>query len=205
MNIRTLHYVSGIVLSLFIGVHLCNHVWAIFGIEQHISLMENLRWVYRNIFVEVVLLAAVVVQVVSGITLVRKRRGTPKLGWDRWHIGSGLYLAFFLLLHTSAVVMGRWVLHLDTNFYFGAAGMNAFPTCLFFIPYYTLAIMALTIHIAAIHHQKMAHNILGWTPHRQSLGIVFAGMVVTFLVLWGMTQGFGGVVVPQAYQILQGK
>jgi hypothetical protein len=205
MNMRTLHYASGIVLSLFIGMHLCNHAWAILGIEQHISLMENLRLVYRNIFVEVVLLAAVVLQVVSGITLVRKRKGTPKLGWDRWHIGSGLYLAFFMLFHTSAVVIGRWVLHLDTNFYFGAAGINAFPTCLFFVPYYILAIMAFFTHFAAIHRKKMERTILGISPSGQSMGILILGGIVTFLVFWGMTQWFQGVDVPAAYEILQEK
>jgi hypothetical protein len=202
---RRIHYLSGIVLSFFIGLHLTNHLVGMWGVDAHIAWMENLRPIYRNIFSEIVLLAAVGAQVWSGIALVRQRRGTPKIGWDRGHIWSGLYLSFFLIFHVSAVMMGRFVMQLDTNFYFGAAGMNAFPTCLFFVPYYVLAIMAFFTHIAAINSKKMARNIFGISPSGQSVGILIVGGLVTFLVLWGMTQGFQGVAVPAGYEVLQGK
>ena len=205
MNLRRIHYFSGIVLSIFVGMHLFNHIWAILGIEKHISLMAILRLVYRNIFVEVLLLAVVFGQVITGFALVRKHKGISRIGWDRWHIWSGLYLSFFLLFHCLAVLAGRSILHLDTNFYFGAAGMSAFPTGLFFVPYYILAIMSFFTHIAAVHSKKMERNLLGISPHQQSLGIVLMGAFVLILVLWGMTQGFTGVDVPQGYEVLQGK
>ncbi len=205
MNVRRIHYFTGIGLCLFIGMHLFNHVWGIRGIEAHISMMENLRLFYRNILVEVLLLGAAFMQAISGILLARKLRGTPKTRWDKLHIWSGYYLAYFLVFHSGAVLVGRNFLHLDTNYYFGVAGINSFPTCLFFIPYYILAVMSVTGHIAAIHRKKMERNILGLTPHRQSVVILLLGVVLTFFVFWGLTQGFQGVTVPQPYEILQGK
>jgi hypothetical protein len=202
---RRIHYFSGIVLSIFIGMHLCNHAWGILGIDRHIALMDSFRAIYRNTIGELLLLAAVLAQAITGLGLVRKLRGTPKTTWDKLHIGSGLYLAFFLLLHTSAVLMGRIVLHLDTNFYFGAAGINTFPLSLFFVPYYILAVMSMATHIASVHRKKVSRNLLGLSPQRQAVGIVLVGAIITFIVFWGMTQGFQGVDVPAAYEILQGK
>jgi hypothetical protein len=40
-------------------------------------------------------------------------------------------MALFLIIHVSAVLTGRFILHLDTNFYFGVAGINNFPFSLF--------------------------------------------------------------------------
>jgi hypothetical protein len=154
MTVKKLHYISGLTIAIFVGLHLFNHLCSILGANKHIEIMNLLRVFYRNIFVESILLIAVLVQIISGLKLFWANRKTTISNFEKLHIYSGLYLAIFFIIHLSAVLGGRLVLHLDTNFYFGVAGLNTFPFNLFFIPYYGLAIFALFGHIAAIHNKK---------------------------------------------------
>ena len=202
MTIKKLHYLSGLTITIFIGLHLFNHVCSIFGADKHIEIMNSLRHFYRNIFVETILLVAVLVQIVSGLKLFQANKKTAISNFDKLHIWSGLYLAIFFIIHLSAVLGGRFVLHLDTNFYFGVAGLNSFPLNLFFIPYYGLAIFAFFGHIAAIHNRKMNRSILGLPPIGQAKAILVFGICLTILIFYGLTNHFEGVEIPKEYNIL---
>lgn len=155
MNSKKLHYFSGITISIFVILHLINHLYSLFGADAHIEMMNDLRVVYRNIIAEVVLLLAVVIQVFTGSKLFLKRRKNVLDFFERLQIWTGLYLVIFFLIHLSAVLSGRLILDIDTNFYFGVAGLNTFPLNLFFIPYYGLAIISFFGHISAVHSKKM--------------------------------------------------
>lgn len=205
MQTKKLHHFSGLFIALFVALHLFNHLCSLGGAAQHIAMMETLRPVYRNVFAEGLLLAAVAVQVVSGIRLFRATRVPRRKDFASLQRWSGLYLAMFLLIHLSAVMAGRYVLNLDTNFYFGVAGLNTFPFNLFFIPYYGLAVTAFFAHIAAVHQQKMRQSILGLSPGAQAKAILFIGILLTIVLMYGLTNGFRGVVIPEAYEVLIGK
>ena len=201
IRIRKIHFASGLTLSVFIGLHLMNHLASIAGSDQHIELMKMLRNFYRTPIIEFLLFAAVLVQISSGIRLFLSKRKTNKVGFELLHIYTGLYLASFLVIHVSAVLAGRFILHLDTNFYFGAAGLNSFPVNLFFIPYYSLAILSFFGHIAAIHHCKMKNAIWGVSVDGQSKAILILGALVMLLILYGMTNGFMGATIPEEYRL----
>ncbi|WP_208861266.1 hypothetical protein [Flavobacterium oncorhynchi] len=159
-----IHYISGLTITVFIGLHLLNRFCSIFGEETYITIMDTLRLFYRNPFVETILVVAVLVQIVSGINLFKMSRKITTSHFEKLQIWTGLYLAFFLIIHVSAVFIARLFLHLDTNFYFGVAGLNTFPFYLFFVPYYGLAILSFFGHIASVHNKKMKNNILSLTP-----------------------------------------
>ena len=124
MSLRRLHALSALLLALFALVHLANHLAGLAGVETHRAVMQALRTVYRQPVVEALLLAVVSFQAVSGLVLVargwKQRRG--RIAWLQ--AGSGLYLAFFLLNHVGAVLAGRGLLGLDTDFHFAAAGFH---------------------------------------------------------------------------------
>lgn len=206
MRIRTqqLHYISGLIMSLFIALHLFNHLSAVGGPEEHIRINNALRPLYRNPVSELLLMLVVLVQVSSGMKLVQRRRKQMQTRWQKAQVYSGLYLAFFLLFHVGAVMAGRYYLHLDTNFYFGTAGLNSFPACLFFIPYYGLAVTSLFVHIAAIHAQKMKQNLLGLRPETQACILLLAGFAVILVLSWGLSNGYRGVDIPEPYRVLTG-
>jgi len=205
MKTKRIHYISGLTITLFVGLHLFNHINSIFGADKHIEIMNSLRLFYRNIFVEAILLLAVLVQIISGLKLFKTNRKIAVSNFDKLHIWTGLYLAIFFIIHLSAVLGGRLFLHLDTNFYFGVAGLNSFPFSLFFIPYYALAIISFFGHIACIHNKKMKVNILGMTPNRQSKFILIFGVFIMILIFYGLTNHFDGVNVPTEYNVLIGK
>jgi hypothetical protein len=205
MPTKKIHYLSGLILSLFIGLHLFNHLCSIAGGEKHIAVMNALRLGYRNLFMEALLLAAVAVQISSGLRLFKIHRKTAVTPFQKLHVWTGLYLALFFIIHVSAVLVGRFILQLDTNFYFGVAGLNAFPSNLFFIPYYGLAVISFFGHVAAIHRQKIKKHLLGLPPDSQALVILAFGVVLTLVVFYGLTNHFNGVTIPEEYNILIGK
>lgn len=205
MTLHRIHYISGLVITAFVALHLINHCFSISGAEKHIEIMTALRHFYRNIFVETILLMAVAIQIFSGIQLFRANRKAAKTFFEKLQIWTGLYLAIFFLIHVSAVFAGRFILQLDTNFYFGVAGLNSFPVNLFFIPYYALAIIAFFGHIAAIHHRKMKKNIVGIPPILQSKLIIVFGVCLAIVIFYGLTNDFRGVQIPPEYKVLTGK
>lgn len=205
MRTRRVHYISGLTITIFIGLHLFNHFSSIFGAEVHIELMQKLRLLYRNVAIESIILIAVFVQIFSGIKLFRSKRKISKGYFEKLQIWTGLYLAFFLVIHVGAVLTGRYILNLDTNFYFGVAGLNTFPINIFFIIYYGLAILSFFGHVSAIHYQKMKKEVLGFTVGQQSNFILILGIIVTGIIFYGLTSGFSGVEIPEEYHILIGK
>jgi hypothetical protein len=202
---KKIHYLSGLFISVFVALHLTNHLAAIGGAEAHINTMQILRPFYRNPVVETLLLMAVVVQIISGIKLWRVARKKSTSFFHQLHIWSGLYMAVFFLIHVGAVMAGRWVLHLDTNFYFGVAGLNYFPSNLFFIPYYVLAILSFFAHVASVHQKKMKHPVLGLSASKQAVCILMLGALVTLAIFYGLTNHFTGVKIPAEYEVLIGK
>ena len=205
MTGRKIHLISGLILSIYIGLHLFNHVCSVYSIDKHIEIMNELRHIYRNVFIETILIITVYIQIISGVGLFIVHRKTAFTSFEKLHIWTGLYLAIFFVIHLSAVLAGRYILHLDTNFYFGAAGINYFPFNLFFIPYYALAIISFFGHIASIYAKKIKLNILNLTPKFQTKIILVFGLIFTLIVFYGLTNHFQGVQIPKEYNILIGE
>ena len=199
--LKKLHYLSGIIISVFVVAHLINHLISLVGIENHIDMMVFLRKIYRNPIIEVILLMGIALQVFSGIKLYLSKRKMLSGFFEKIQIWSGLYLAFFFVAHVGAVMAGRFIQQLDTNFYFGVAGLNAFPAMLYFIPYYGLAVLSFFGHIAAIHLQKMQKSVFGFTPIQQARLILYLGIFVLILIYYGATGGFAGIEIPEEYKM----
>lgn len=197
-----IHYVSGLIMTVFIGLHLFNHLCALWGADMHLEVMALFRKVYRNRGIEFLLLGATLAQVISGLKLFRANRPGNLSGFERLSIYTGLYLAFFLVIHVGAVLAGRTWLELDTNFFFGVAGLNTFPYYFFFVPYYALAVLSVFGHLAAVHSKKMKRHLCGLTPGKQAKVILASSLVFTILVFYGLTNHFKGVEIPEHYRIL---
>lgn len=189
--IRVIHRYAGLVISIFILMHLSNHLFVFGGEELHISMMDKMRHIYRQPIIEGLLLICVFVQVISGINFFLKRRTVTLPRVLKWQLYSGLYMAFFLIVHVSAVLIGRFIIGLDTNLYFGAAGINIFPFLLFFIPYYFLAVVSTFTHIACLLYLKSKNREL-------SLGLLALGFILATIIIIGMST----VDIPVVYRDL---
>lgn len=153
--------------------------------------MEMCRKFYRHPAAESVIMLTVLFQIGTGLRLIYNRNS--KIAAEKIQVYTGLYLSFFLLVHVSAVLSGRYIEKLDTNFYYAAAGLNYFPATFFFIPYYFLAVTAISLHVAAIHYIK-TNSI------KAAYGIAFAGICTSILIIAGFTDFFHWHNVPGAYQ-----
>jgi succinate dehydrogenase/fumarate reductase cytochrome b subunit len=188
-RLKKIHRYSGIVLATFFVFHIINHLFAWGGADMHIRVMKLLRHVYRFPLVEVVLLLSALIQVVVGLMLVWKK-GFRKNRYDLLQVISGLYLSFFLLFHIRAVMLGRYSWNVETDFHFAAWGVKNAPADLFFIPYYSLSVLCVFIHLACVHRQKMlalttVNTEINYHQRvtQQAVAIIVTGMVVTTLIL----------------------
>lgn len=206
MKLQAIHYISGLIVVGFTGLHLFNHIYGILGVEKHIEMMVFLRHFYRHPVIEIILFIAVIVLTYSGIILFLRTKKKATSVFEKLHRWTGLYLSFFFILHLGAILVGRYYLNLDTNFYYSGTGINTFPVNLFFIPYYAGAIFSFFGHIAAVHNKKMKHTFLGLTPNKQSKTILIIGVLVTFVIFLGQTNYFQGINIPKEYyEVLIGK
>ncbi|QOY93644.1 hypothetical protein IM543_19175 [Massilia sp. UMI-21] len=201
--LRRIHRLSALAVGAYALVHLANHLVALQGVEHHIAFMGALRQVTRLSAVEALLLAAVLVQVVSGLLLARGRprapRAAPRPFLARLQAMSGLYLAFFLVVHVGSVMVGRSVLGLDTNFCFAAAGLLVAPYYLFFVPYYGLAVAAFVLHLAcAMRRLLPAGAGPAWSRRIGYAGIV-GGVVLAALIVAAFSGAFHPIALPPAY------
>lgn len=186
MNIpptRTIHRFSALIIAGFILAHLANHVVGLRGQEQHIAFMRGLRPFYRSVVVEAILISALALQMLTGLRLVVsnwKSRG----GFVAWAQAlSGCYLATFLFIHVTAVMVGRHVLNIDTDFRFAAAGFQEGQGVWFFGPYYFFAVTALCIHSGC----GLAWILAPQAPERRKSlvvgSFVMGAMLATAIVL----------------------
>jgi succinate dehydrogenase/fumarate reductase cytochrome b subunit len=196
--LRTLHRFSACVLAAFLLPHLVNHLVSLHGIAMHLAWMEALRAVYRQPGVEALLLGCAAFQAGSGLRLVM-RGWKGRVGRVAWlQAASGLYLAFFLLVHVGAVLLGRAVFGLDTNFYFAAAGFHVPPWQWFFAPYYSLAVAALFAHLgcalywrSSATHPARARSVLA--------GALVLGVVCAASITLALAGVFEPLEVPAEY------
>ncbi len=140
-RIRRLHRTCNVVLAVFVLFHLLNHLSLAAGSDVYLLVMSGLRSIYRERFVEPVLLLAAAAHVATSIFLIQVRL-TGFIVRRDWQLICEIYLAIFLTTHVFAVLWARLKLGLDTNLWFGAAGFHVWPWPLFFVPYYGLAVVA---------------------------------------------------------------
>lgn len=147
---RLAHRGLAVLIVVFLIQHFAIHLVALLGREQHMAALSAVQGIYRNAFVEPVLLAALALQIVIGLRLILARWHQADKGFWGWaQISSGLYIAVFAALHSIAALSARHVYAIDTNFYWPAGTLNTAPLYWFFAPYYVLAVMAVFTHLAA--------------------------------------------------------
>lgn len=197
--LRQVHRFSAIVLGAYAIPHVFSHLFALDSAERHIAVMNAFRQVYRHPLVEALLLAAVLTQIVTGslqLWQLRRQKVAPFTRLQRW---AGLILALFLAQHVSAVLMGRVLEGLDTNFYFAARVVLQWPHALYFAPYYVAGVGALAFHLGAALRPAVARRF-GRQRADQSAGVVSGiGVVVGLLIVAAMMGLLYPIQLPAGY------
>lgn len=187
---RKAHRTSALVLGTFGLLHLANHWVTPWGPGPHMAVQRVLRWLYQNPLGEPLLLLSIVCQAATGVMLWRQTRPRPGVAQSRlrqYRRWSGAYLTFFLVAHTSAALIQRCVVELDSNFYW-AAGVLRWPLVLWFVPYYSLGIFSFFVHVGAAVWPKRVSTF------------VLLGALSCFVILGGLAGWFTSFEFPAAYR-----
>ncbi|MET7258064.1 hypothetical protein [Dyadobacter fermentans] len=194
MKLKQLHRISGIIIAVFLVLHLSNHLFALGGPALHIAVMKYFRMVYRFPPVEAMLLLCVTMQIISGLRLVFTKGFRKQPLYVIAQAVSGIYLSLFLINHVRAVLLARYEWHVETDFYFASGVAVHYPEKLFFIPYYTLSVLCAFTHIACAHYARWmelaAVSIPAGTEIRfkkEAFWILGTGLVVTALIMGSLT------------------
>ena len=204
VRLISLHRASALLLLTFVLLHVANHLVSLQSVALHLAVMSALRNVYRRPVVEFMVLACAAFQAASGLALVA-RGWFSRTGFvARLQRISGAYLAFFLIAHVSAVLYGRLVLGLDTNFYYAAAGLHVHPFAWFFAPYYFLAVLALFVHLGCASYWRCLRSrrrATGWVLLASAAG---AGVIVSLLITASLGGAFETFRIPHEYTATYG-
>jgi len=178
---------SLLLLGLFVFIHIFNHLMLVISIKEHISFMENFRFIYRNIYIESILLLAFLFQIIKSIKVIWHERKKRRTFFEKLIFISKIYLIYFLINHISAVLFGRIVFNLDTNIYYAIAGLYVFPYSLYFVPYYFLSIICLFFYFSRNKKSYSFYTI-------NSIGFILA-----LVLLFALKSTFYDINVPISY------
>ena len=182
-------------LGLFLVTHFAVHLSAILGPDTHLKWLGFVQGAYQNRVIEPLLVIAILIQIGLGMKFVWLRWKQPQKGFWGWmQILSGLYLAFFFMIHTSAALYTRYGVGLDTNFYWAAGTLNVEPLQYFFTPYYFLGVTSVFAHLASA-------VFFGWPQKGRmaSLFILGLGMGIAALIVSIFSGAFYEIDLPAEY------
>jgi len=193
-----LHKVTAAVVFAFLCLHFGNHFVGLEGREAHAQFMDAARLIYRHPIIELVVLLAFALEVITGIALARVIWRNGKDFVHQVQAATGMVVALFLVIHLLTLVYGRMVLNLDTNFYFAAAGLMTPGWRYAFYGYYGAGIFALFVHMGCIAYDifKKTNRPVGYLFLAGTTGL---GAYATWLLLMMYSGHLYPVALPDAY------
>jgi hypothetical protein len=202
MTLKNLHRITGIIVSIFVIVHLFNHSMAWFGIATHQRILEIFRVIYRQPLIEICLISCFLFQAFSGVKLIfRLRKKEGKSAFEKIQIYSGVILGLFIIQHIAATIGQRYYFGFDTNFYFASRVVLQNPIKWYFIPYYALGIMSFATHVANVHEHKMISRIGEPQAKVHFWVIISLFALVTSLILFVFMGGRFEIIIPKEYLV----
>jgi hypothetical protein len=193
-KLRVAHGVVAALVVSFVLFHLSNHLLGLVGPELHASAMRVGRQVYRSPRVEPILVGLILFQVISGARLAWRWSGVPGDAYRVFQIGSGVYLAAFIVTHlNSALVSARAVHKIDTVW----AWASGAPTGLIhdawnirLVPHYAFGVFFILAHLCSgLRGVVIAHGMNVTLANR----VWISGLVVSGLVSVAIMSGLCGV------------
>jgi len=112
---RVAHGITALgIIAIFLALHLLNHFTFILGPDTYRAVMKVTRNVYRQGFLQPLLIALFLFQVGSGVCLATHSDVLPMDRFHTFQIASGIFLAAYVLGHTL-FVFARLDLGIDSD------------------------------------------------------------------------------------------
>ncbi|QRF62787.1 hypothetical protein [Variovorax sp. UC122_21] len=198
---RVLHgTVALLFIAGFLALHFSNHLLALISVDMHHAVIEVLRKWYRTPLGEPLLLAAAAYLVCSGLAMAWRWSERSSDGFRAFQVATGVYLSVAVTSHLQAVFwLARVHMKIPTDWGFaiGApAGLIVDPWNIRLLPYYALAVAAVTAHaFAGARIVLLGHGV----SRRRTDALVIWGtafglllMTLITLAMTGMRLNFSG-------------
>jgi len=114
---------------------------------------------------------------------------------------SGLVLGYFLLQHIPATIGQRFLYGFDTNFYFASRVVIQAPWLYYFVPYYFAGVVAVGLHIANVHRQKISLKVGAKVAQIHFYAILSFFILLAFIILFSLMGGRFDIVIPKEYNV----
>lgn len=188
---RVVHGVAAAIIACFVLFHLTNHLFGLEGPQVHKAIMTAGRKVYRAPFIEPVLVALLLFQIASGARLAWRWSSLRVDAYRIFQVGSGAYLAMFLLAHmNSALVSARVVHHIDTNWAWASgapAGLIHDAWNIRLLPHYALGAFFILGHLASgLRVVMIAHGVRAGIANRFWTAALAAAALIAAAIIAGL-------------------
>jgi hypothetical protein len=185
---RIAHGASAAVIACFVLFHLTNHLFGLAGPGVHAAIMKTGRTVYRAAPVEPVLMLLLLFQVASGLRLAWRWSGLGNDAYRIFQIGSGAYLAAFILAHTnSAFISARAVHKIETDWAWASgapAGLIHDAWNIRLLPHYALGVFFIVGHLSSgLRVVMLAHGVRADVANRVWAAGLTAGALVSAAIV----------------------
>ncbi|MEO7689454.1 MAG: hypothetical protein ABIS51_09215 [Sphingomonas sp.] len=187
-GLRVAHGAAAALIVIFIAFHLTNHLSGLIGPDMHAALMKAGRTVYRQPLVEGLLIGSLLFQIATGLALARRWSRTPGDGYRVLQIGSGLYIASFIVTHLNSALIGaRAVRHIETDWAWASGapeGLIHDAWNIRLVPHYGWGVFFVLVHLSLGFRQVLiAHGVEARLVNRFWVaGVVACGVVAVAIV-----------------------
>ena len=197
--LKMLQAITGLIFATFVAVHLLNTWLAGLGPAAYDGVQVALRQVYQFVFVEVLILSALLVHVVVGVMRMVKEPTRTLTVRARVHRYAGFFLMLVIVGHILAVRGSSVFFDVYPGFAGLAFSIEFLPG--FFYPYYLLLGMAGFYHAlngSGIALQRLRGRSggrigeLGWRFVLPQRRLAIASSVAALVMVVSLL-GFGGV------------
>jgi hypothetical protein len=185
---RIAHGVSAGLIACFVLFHLTNHLFGLIGPDTHAAIMKAGRTAYRARLIEPVLVILLLFQVTSGVRLAWRWSGLRSDGYRIFQIGSGAYLAAYILTHlNSALISARAVHKIETDWSWASGapvGLIHDAWNIRLLPHYALGVFFIVGHLSSgLRVVMLAHGARTAVADRAWAAGLTAGAVISAAIV----------------------
>jgi hypothetical protein len=187
---RAAHGVSALlIVAIFLGLHLSNHLMGLAGPESHTAFMTIARHVYRAPWLEPILIGLFLFQVATGFHFTFRRMAAPMDPFQTFQVASGMFLAFYVVGHIDSVlIFARTYLGIDSGWDFATGaptGLVKDPWSIRLVPHYALGVFFVLAHLAGgARLILLSHRVRKELADRLMIACAAAsGVVATMIIL----------------------
>ncbi|MEP7008136.1 MAG: hypothetical protein ABI810_19310 [Sphingomonas bacterium] len=190
-RLRVVHGVAASLIVLFIGFHLTNHLSGLIGPDMHAAIMKAGRTVYRQPLVEGLLIGLLLFQIATGLALARRWGRLPCDGFRVLQIGSGLYVASFIVTHLNSALIGaRVVRHIETDWAWASGapeGLIHDAWNIRLVPHYGWGVFFVLVHVSlGLRQVVLAHGVARRLVNRLWMGGVVVCGAIALAIMAGL-------------------